>query len=108
MIWQEVVRKLSRAADAVVVDISEPSENLLWEIETLKEIRTVNCVYVGQLRKVLDLNERRPPAQRHEDVDARLKKLLENEKVLVYESEPKGAMRVFADDLAAYLDPIVA
>jgi hypothetical protein len=34
-LWQDVVRRLARLADATIVDVSEPSPNLLWELHTL-------------------------------------------------------------------------
>ncbi|MEJ2157602.1 MAG: hypothetical protein P8X96_19900 [Desulfobacteraceae bacterium] len=107
-IWQEVVRKLSISADAIVVDISEPSVNLLWEIETLKARQDIRCVYVGEFGKVNGLSKTRSPGEDRNEAAARLTDLLENDDVIAYHSGQKSAMRQFAGDLAAYLDPNVA
>jgi hypothetical protein len=102
--WQQVVHNLAMSADAIVVDISEPSENLLWEIETLKGIQRVRCLYVGQIDRVDRLIHPEKSHQQLKDIDLHLKTLLEDQEVLVYKSAPKGAMRNFAADLSAYLE----
>lgn len=102
--WQEVVRRLVMSADAIVVDISEPSDNLLWEIATLEENDGVTAVYVGQLHKVKELITDQSLGDGPDHVMKQLKELLKDKEVLVYESEPKGAMRKFAGNLAAYLE----
>jgi hypothetical protein len=42
LIWQPTVMKLTLHASAVVVDVSIPSENLIWEIERLRSIAYMN------------------------------------------------------------------
>ncbi len=106
LFWQKVVRALSQSADAVVVDISLPSANLLWEIETLKQMKGVICVYVGERRRVVELGNQKGDGRG--DVRTRLKALLENEAVIAYEAESKAAMRWFVNDLAAYLESPVS
>lgn len=104
--WRQVVRRLATSADAVVVDISEPSENLLWEIETLRGIQGIRCAYVGHIDRVHPLADRKGPHGRQKAFEGqgRLQTLLKDDEVLVYKSESGGAMRGFASDLAAYLE----
>lgn len=45
-IWQRVVASFVGASDVVVVDVSEPSDNLLWELDLLSRTNA-RCVPVG-------------------------------------------------------------
>jgi hypothetical protein len=102
--WQQVVRRLAASADAVVVDISEPSENLLWEIEILKGIQGIRCAYVGHIDRVRPLIDPKGQHGRQTTYAVHLQTLLKDDEVLVYKSESEGAMRGFTSDLAAYLE----
>ncbi len=105
-IWQQVVRDLAASVDAVLVDISKPSENLLWEIETLKNLDDTRCLFVGkldQVRKIIEGDEKKGS----QDDDAhRLKSLLDDDEVLTYRDEEKKTMRIFAKNLEAYLETV--
>lgn len=46
--WQESVLELADRSAAVIVDVSVPSENLVWEIETLLPRLGERCVLVGR------------------------------------------------------------
>lgn len=45
-VWQDAVRALADGADAVVVDISRPTENLVWEVRELRRRPAVTWVLV--------------------------------------------------------------
>lgn len=104
--WQEVVRTLADTVDVIVVDISEPSENLLWEIETLKRLKDVRPVFVGQLNRIEQLKKGTNLSGSLAETGLRLRSLLTDEAVLVYESEDNKAMRYFAANLSARLETL--
>jgi len=47
-VWREAVQAFAAKSDAVVVDVSEVSENLLWEIRTLLPLLGSRCLIVGR------------------------------------------------------------
>jgi len=47
-VWQAAVREFASLADAVLVDVSQASENLLWEIRTLLPAFGDRCILVGR------------------------------------------------------------
>jgi uncharacterized RDD family membrane protein YckC len=47
-IWQAVVLRLAEEADAVLIDVSEPGTNLLWEIETIGPSIRPRWILVGE------------------------------------------------------------
>ena len=46
-VWQQAVERLASVASVLLFDISEPTENLLWEIEELKSRWGSRCIFVG-------------------------------------------------------------
>jgi hypothetical protein len=47
-VWQATVREFAARSDAVIVDVSIASENLLWEIRTLLPLLGSRCILVGR------------------------------------------------------------
>ena len=47
-VWQDAVRDFADHSAAVIIDVSVPSENLLWEIRTLLPVLGQRCVLVGR------------------------------------------------------------
>ncbi len=47
-VWQHAVRDFADRSAAVIIDVSVPSENLLWEIRTLLPVLGHRCVLVGR------------------------------------------------------------
>jgi hypothetical protein len=83
-----------------MIDVSEPSENLLWEIDELSDGSGRKCVFIGQYDRVLPLASRSPPSG---PFGARLSALLDGEEVLAYTTDRRGARR-FARALKARLE----
>jgi hypothetical protein len=46
--WQAVVREAIRSASVVIVDVSEVSKNVLWEIETVLEERAADVLILAR------------------------------------------------------------
>lgn len=88
-IWQQAVGRLASAADAVLVDVSEPTENLLWEIEELARRHDVRPVFICHHRGLPVL---------FDETDAnllnrRLRTLLRGADVLAYQVDRAGVRR---------------
>lgn len=96
-VWQCAVRALANHVDAVIIDISDPTENLLWEIRELHRGHNVNWVFVC----AADSPVVTPPT-----ADGRMKtlhSLISDEQVIVYApGEPQD--RRFARSLRNQLD----
>jgi hypothetical protein len=88
--WQQVVQRLAAESAAVIVDVSEPSENLLWEIETLKPDFGARCILVGEEDRLRAMNStRRDPSPLVLDLFA----VVGDEDVLAYASDKRSRKR---------------
>jgi hypothetical protein len=83
--WQQAVQSFARASAVVIIDVSVPSENLRWEINTLLPIMGQKCILVG----CLDLL-----AEQHQDGQAVFTSPLEcdidGHDVLAYRPDKSG------------------
>ena len=93
-LWQDVVRRLARLSDAVIVDVSEPSTNLLWELHTLGAER-VRWVPVGRAERLAGLGGDGSAEA------AELRRLLDGREVLAYTPE---RLQPFAGALRSSLE----
>jgi hypothetical protein len=100
--WQETVRYFIGQCSAVVIDISEPSENLLWEISTLKSDANSRWILVGESKRLerMVAGERTP-------LHSRMFALLDGEEVIAYGAD-RGGKKRFARALRARLETIDA
>jgi hypothetical protein len=48
-VWRQAVHAFAHASEAVIIDITVPSESLRWEITTLLPVLGRRCVLVGRL-----------------------------------------------------------
>lgn len=99
-LWKQVVRELSAVAPIVLIDVSAPSENLLWEVNMLKSEGQAQIVLVGRQDRAEALAEGTGPAS-----VAQLRELLDGELILAYKDlDDNRSMRSFAKSLGAMLD----
>ena len=103
--WQRTVSVLATSAGAVLVDLSEPTANIAWEIETAQRTAPGRVVLVG------DRDAVRRWAVTHDgaldrDLVERLSTLLEEQPVLVYDSSGIRAPRRFRRSLMRALDSV--
>jgi hypothetical protein len=99
-IWQEVVSRIATESSSVVIDISEPTESLLWEVTTLKPQFGSHWILVGERDRLNNMATAIPG--QHSPIDQRLLDLLDGEDVLAYSSERSSRKR-FARALRARL-----
>lgn len=101
--WKETVRKLAEKSSAVIIDISEPTENLLWEITALKPIIGSRWILVGERNHLLDVTSTFSKEQ--SPVIQNLLNILENETVIAYTNE-QNKRKFFARILREKLDSL--
>jgi hypothetical protein len=104
-LWKTAVTRFAAVSSAVVIDISKSSENLLWEIESLKPSLRPSWVLIGN-RDDLD-RMMKEAATAPADLGGRLSRLLDGEEVLAYSSGKENQKR-FARALRAKLESLTA
>lgn len=98
-VWQRVVRELAEAATVALVDVSEPTENLLWEVETLERDASAARVLVGRRDRLEEL-----AAGGEGETGRRLARLLDGQRALAYAGEDRRSLRRFAKALRGRLE----
>lgn len=98
-IWRRVVHELAEEASVALVDVSDPTEHLLWEITLLRSEVNAHLLAVGRRDRVEALLEAA------DGTAARVRDALSGEDILVYEAggSERGARR-FARHLASALE----
>jgi hypothetical protein len=99
-VWQETVRGFAEVSSAPLIDLSDVSENVLWEIEELTRRFGPRCLLVGRHDRVAQLADPVSPAPG--SPEERLLRLLDGHEVLAYTTDRRG-MRRFARSLRARL-----
>ena len=99
-VWQETVKGFAEVSSAPLIDLSDVSEHVLWEIEELTRLFGPRCLLVGRHDRVAWLAD--PPAARPGSDEERLLRLLDGHEVLAYTIDRRG-MRRFARALRARL-----
>ena len=100
-VWRDVVHRLAAEADVALVDVSDPTEYLVWEVATLQrdDVRA-RPLLVGLRDRVEAL-----AAPGGDTAAAQLRERLRGGEVLVYDDpDDRRAMRRFARSLAAALE----
>lgn len=97
-LWQQTVLRLAGLSSVVLIDVSEPTQHLVWEIESLAATH-VPCVFIGHHDRVRGLAAQHEPA---DEQTRRVARLLEGEEVLAYTTDAAG-MRRFAGALRSLL-----
>jgi hypothetical protein len=98
--WQHAVSRLASLSSLPLIDISEPTENVLWEIEQLTQRFGDRCVLIGHYDRVSALAT--PTDRALTTVEQRLAQLLKGREVLAYTADPAGQRR-FAKALRGLL-----
>ena len=104
-LWQEVVSELADHTHLVICDVSQPTNNLKWEVENMLARRNVRCVFVGDSPMVQTW------AQADSDSNleapaARMKSLLHGQTILVFDPSQQFAQRKFNRNLRNSLENV--
>ena len=102
-IWKNVVTQLASASDAVLIDVSETGEGLLWEIENLGAQHSHQWILVGQHDALIRLSDGN---EADGNIERRLATLLDGSKIFAYTGDKPRQMKQFAKLLRAGLDNI--
>jgi hypothetical protein len=91
-IWHETVSRFARQTSVALIDISDPSPHLLWEVEELTLRTKTPCVFIGEYERVAPLGD----DQVRSDAEAsfpQLALLLGQQEVLAYTTDREGQRR---------------
>jgi hypothetical protein len=101
--WQQAVHALAGVSDVIIIDVSQPTENLVWEVTRIHHDHPGRWVLVGAQSHLTALTDPR----RHQPGSApdQLARLLDGEQVIAYGSTPPE-LRRFTRALRGQLDRI--
>jgi hypothetical protein len=101
-VWQQSVTALARVTAASIIDISEPTEHLLWELETLERLCANRSIIIGEQASVVRWSQDVAVTPGNPSLDARFAARLDGRVVLAYTTDRAG-MRRFARALHGML-----
>ena len=105
-IWHETVSRFARQTSVALIDISEPSPHLLWEVEELTLRTRTPCVFIGEYERVAPLGD--DDVRSHAELSfPQLALLLGAQDVLAYTTDRAGQRR-FAHALRGKLQEVAA
>jgi len=96
-VWRETVKGLAGVADILLIDVSVPSDNLLWEISTLKADHGRRWILIGESERIAEIVKNAGP--KAAGAAMRLVDLLDGEEVLTYATGSRKTLRQFAKAL---------
>jgi hypothetical protein len=102
-VWRTTVSAFGADAAVPLIDVTEPTEHILWEIDRMRELFGRRCVFVGQYERLAHLFVIAEPRS----LVARLQDRLDGCEVLAYRTADRGP-RHFAHALRATLEAQVA
>jgi hypothetical protein len=92
-LWQHAVSELASLSSLPLIDISETTENVLWELEELTKRFGDRCVIIGQYDRLTAPTESPQGALSASPVQRRLADLLRDREVLAYTTDRPGLNR---------------
>jgi len=99
-IWRETVSAFASVATASILDISDPTENLLWELTEIERQYNGRLILIAEHPRIAGWADGISPDEH--PLSARLTQLLGDRDVLAYTTDRKG-MRRFARALYGLL-----
>jgi hypothetical protein len=104
-IWQLAVQRIAASARLVVIDVSEATENVLWEVTELQRAFGARCVLIGQHDRLRQLAavQHRADGSLHE----RFLRVLNGRTILAYTTDARGIER-FARALSVRLSHVAS
>ncbi len=88
-VWRQTVSRFASASFVALIDVSEPTENLVWEIEELMVRSRKKCVFIGHHARATEIASGAGvrPFDRH------VARLLELDEILAYTTDRRGRKR---------------
>jgi hypothetical protein len=99
--WQQTVSALALVTAVSILDISELTENIAWELDELQRLCPGRCILIGEQAHIARWASE-PARLDPGSLDARVARLLDGRDVIAYTTDPKG-MRRFARALYGVL-----
>jgi hypothetical protein len=94
-VWQQTVSALAGVTAASVIDVSDPTEHLLWEMDQLERLCPGRWIIIGEHARLTRWVGEDAQSAPRGAVDARFGQWLEGRDVLAYTTDRRG-MRRFA------------
>jgi len=99
-VWRQTVTAIADVCALPLIDISEPTDHVVWEVETLLHRFGHRCVFIGQHARVNALRIAALPGS----PSSRVQTLLDGHEVLVYATASRRDIRRFTRALRATLE----
>jgi hypothetical protein len=99
-LWQTTVLRLLEYADAVIVDVSAVTENVLWEVRTIKAHTFVPCVWIGDARAVATWRDSGEP------LTVKFSTLISQNEIVMYDLPVPGVEQRLRRDLSGALEDL--
>jgi hypothetical protein len=99
-IWQQTVSALAAVSSSAIVDVSEATENIVWELQELERLLPGRYVIIGEHARVMTWTDPTPPPA--DTLEARFAACLDAHPLLAYTTD-KAGMRRFAHALHGML-----
>lgn len=90
-VWQQTVSALAAMSAASIIDVSEPTEHLLWEIQELERVAPGRWIVVGEHAQIGRWGETPPPEA--DEMQRRFAAWLDGRTILAYTTDRAGMRR---------------
>jgi hypothetical protein len=88
-VWRQTVSRFASVSSVVLIDVSDPTEHLVWEIEELTQRSRAKCVFICQRERA----EQVIAGSLEGPYDDQVARLLELEEILAYTTDRRGRRR---------------
>ena len=93
-IWQPTVSALARAASATIIDVSELTENLAWELGELERLGSLDrCIFIAESDRIAPWAGGDAPALAAGSLESRVAAVIGDRPLLAYATDRKGMRR---------------
>src|SRR3954464_4418294 len=93
-IWQPTVSALARAASATIIDISELTENMAWELTELQRLGALDrCIFIGESDRIVPWADGGSGTPGAATLQSRVARAIGDRQVLAYATDRKGMRR---------------
>jgi hypothetical protein len=104
-LWQKTVQSLIGRIDNVLIDVSMPTEHILWEVQQLCRTDFRQCLLIGDERMVREWLDAAKNGNDPEGILESMTTMLSNRTILLYDRDRRHR-RAFRDALRRALDNV--